>query len=72
MASDATLLCSDDGRHCQNFCFFLLDSFKTFRHRRVRFVREKREKKIKKARKRKIGGGGGLKPTLLVGRNIKM
>jgi hypothetical protein len=35
-------------------------------------VREKRERKIKKTRKKKIGGEGGLKPTLLVGRNIKM
>jgi len=46
--------------------FFLLNSLKTFYHMRAHFCAWKREKMKKKKRAR----GGGLKPALLVNRNV--
>ncbi len=61
------------GAITESFVFlFLLNSFKTFHHRRACFYTWKREKKEKKGEKEKKRGGGGLKFVLLVGRNVMM
>jgi hypothetical protein len=64
-----TLLCYDGGRCRRNFCFFLLDSFKTFLEDSLILSLRERKKK-KESEKDKKKGEGGLKPALLVGRNI--
>jgi len=57
------MLLYNNGSRCrQFFCFifkFLLDSFKTFCHRKGVFLRMKERKKNEKEKEKKKKGGGG-------------